>query len=227
MASEVDFFFDPVCPWAWLTSRWVVEVANQRPMQVNWRFISLWVVNADKDYATDFPPGYVEGHTRGLHLLRVAAAVRAEDGNDAVGRLYTELGRRIHRPGAGRMQLPEGGLAEALAAAGLPPEREQRYQDASLDAVVALETRLALDRAGNDVGTPVLTFAPPDGPSFFGPVISRVPRGAEALELWDAVATLAPFPGFAELKRSLREARQLEDFGPSLPTAEVGGVPLD
>jgi hypothetical protein len=210
MSATVDFFFDPVCPWAWITSRWVVEVGTQRELTVDWRFISLRLLNADKDYATHFPAGYTEGHTLGLRLLRVAAAARETEGNEAVGRLYTELGQRIHRPGAGLMDLPDGGVAAALAAAGLPAELAAAQDDPRYDAVVAEETELARDRAGRDIGTPVLTFGAPDGPSFFGPVISRVPRGPEAVELWDATERLAGFPGFAELKRALREPPQFD-----------------
>jgi hypothetical protein len=209
MTTAVDFFFDPVCPWAWITSRWVVEVGTRRELAVGWRFLSLRLLNADKDYATHFPAGYTEGHTLGLRLLRVAAAVREAEGNEAVGRLYTELGQRIHRPGAGLMDLPDGGLEEALAAAGLPAELAAAGDEERYDAVIAEETEQARDRAGRDVGTPVLTFAAPDGPSFFGPVISRVPRGAEAEQLWDATELMARFEGFAELKRSLREDPQL------------------
>ena len=93
---DVEFFWDPVCPWAWLTSRWVVEVAGQRDLRVDWRFISLRLLNADKDYERDFAPGYVAGHTSGLKLLRVAAAVRAGEGRDAMGDLYTRFGGDIH-----------------------------------------------------------------------------------------------------------------------------------
>ncbi|HEV7827106.1 MAG TPA: DsbA family protein [Mycobacteriales bacterium] len=205
MRTDVDFFFDPVCPFAWITSRWVVEVAERRELAVTWRFISLRLLNADKDYATHFPPGYTEGHTLGLRLLRVAAATREAAGNEAVGRLYTELGQRIHREGAGLMQLGEGGAEKALAAAGLPAELAAAADDERFDAVLTAETTLALDRAGPDVGTPIVTFGPPDGPSFFGPVLSRVPRGQDAVDLWDATERLARFPGFAELKRALRE----------------------
>ncbi|MCW2569493.1 MAG: hypothetical protein JWN54_3590 [Mycobacterium sp.] len=208
MTAAVDLFFDPVCPWAWITSRWVVEVATQRELKIGWRFVSLRLLNADKDYATHFPAGYTEGHTLGLRLLRVAAAAREAGGNEAVGRLYTELGQRIHRPGAGLMHLPEGGIEEALAAAGLPAELATAQDDARHDAVVAEETEQARERAGRDLGTPVLTFSAPDGPSFFGPVVSRVPRGREAVELWDATERLASFDGFAELKRALRETPQ-------------------
>lgn len=208
MPADVDFFFDPVCPWAWITSRWVVEVAAQRQLTVDWRFISLRLLNAERDYAVHFPPGYVEGHTLGLELLRVAAATRDVHGDAAVGRLYGELGQRIHRPDAGLMALPEDGLEAALQAAGLPDGLASARQDDAYDGVIGEETELARERAGRDVGTPVVTFGPPDGPSFFGPVISRVPRGQEARELWDATERLARFEGFTELKRALREAPQ-------------------
>jgi hypothetical protein len=103
------------------------------------------------------------------------------------------------------MQLGEGGAEKALAAAGLPAELAAAADDERFDAVLTAETTLALDRAGPDVGTPIVTFGPPDGPSFFGPVLSRVPRGQDAVDLWDATERLARFPGFAELKRALRE----------------------
>ena len=103
--SDVDFFFDPICPWAWITSRWAVEVAGLRQLEVDWRFISLRIVNEHRDYETEFPAGYPEIHGLGLRLLRVAAAAREEGGNAAVGALYSEFGRIIHsehrRPEAG------------------------------------------------------------------------------------------------------------------------------
>lgn len=207
--AEVDFFFDPVCPWAWLTSRWVAEVARQRDLTVNWRFIALRILNEDRDYATEFPPGYVEGHTRGLRLLRVAAAVREQAGPGAIGALYEAFGQIIHVEGAEAKLDDPAQVGAVLTALGLDPDLASAMDDDRYTPVVREETELALSRAGSDVGTPVLTFAPPDGPSFFGPVISRAPAGAEAAELWDAVEHLARFPGFAELKRSLREEPQL------------------
>src|SRR4028119_2498156 len=94
--ADVDFFWDPMCPWAWITSRWMVEVQEQRSMDVDWRFISLRVVNDAKDYDKDFPPRYPEVHGLGLKLLRVAAAVREQHGRDRLGALYTALGNRPH-----------------------------------------------------------------------------------------------------------------------------------
>lgn len=209
--DRLDFFFDPVCPFAWVTSRWVVRVADLRPLDVQWRFIALRMVNADRNYDTEFPAGYDALHTAGLHMLRVAAAVRDAEGNEAVGALYTALGVSLwdRDPEPGSMLRADAGtrqhVADALAAAGLDVGLADAVDDDGHDEVIAAETDLALSRAGRDVGTPILTFGPPDGPSFFGPVISRLPADADALALWDAVTTLARFDSFAEVKRSLRE----------------------
>ena len=141
-----------------MTSRWVVQVADQRPLDVQWRFISLRMVNADKDYGSDFPPGYEALHSAGLHLLRVAAAVREAEGNEAVGALYTALGESIwnHEPVPGSMLRPDAGTREhaasALAAAGLDESLAAAVDDESHDGRIAAETELALSRAGRDVG---------------------------------------------------------------------------
>lgn len=202
--ADVEFFFDPVCPWAWITSRFVTEVTSQKDLQVDWRFISLWMLNGERDYESEFPEGYVSSHTRGLKLLRVAAAVKAEEGNTAVANLYTAFGNKIHIE-KNATELDElKGVSEALKIAGINDSYASEMDNEARDKLLRDETDLVLTRAGNDVGTPVITFAPPDGPSFFGPVINRIPKGTEALELWDAIEKLAYFSGFAELKRSLR-----------------------
>jgi hypothetical protein len=206
--ARVEFFFDPICPWAWITSRFTEEVARQRDLEVTWRLICLRIVNEQRDYDRDFPPQYVNAHTGGMKALRVAAAVLEHEGNDAVGRYYAELGRRWHDDGGGRA-VREGdfsSVAEAVRAAGLPPERAEEVDDEALDAFLRAETEAALGRTGKDVGTPIITFSPgePDEASIFGPVISRVPRGEEALRIWDAVELLTRTPGFAELKRAQR-----------------------
>ena len=208
---DLEFFFDPVCPFAWITSRWVCEVADQRSLEVEWRFISLSILNADTDYSK-FPPAYPDLHRLGTSLLRVAAAARESGGNDAVAALYTAAGTRLHNEGVsfavfGGAPLPEGLIVDIVIAAGLDPSLAIAADDTSRDALLAEETELALSRAGRDVGTPIITFAPGTDQecSLFGPVISSIPRGAKALELWDAVETLARTPGFAEFKRSLRD----------------------
>ena len=210
--ADVDFFWDPVCPWAWITSRWAVEVAGQRSLDVRWRAISLRLINEHR-YDTDRElAGKKASHALGLGLLRVAAAVDADHGNDAVARVYTAFGTAIHIEGDREAITAAGprALAErVLSACDLPAEMAAAAEDGSWDASVRKDTETSLERTGGNVGTPVLTFAPPDGPSFFGPVISRVPRGTEAVELWDAVETLAHHPSFAELKRSTRERPQV------------------
>lgn len=216
---DVNFYFDPVCPFAWLTSKWVRIVAAQRDYSVDWRFISLRLLNANVDYAAHFPPNYEEGHTAGLRLLRVAARVRAEHGREAVGPLYEAIGGRIFDtsrdvdPLSASDQGARHMLEPLLQDAGLPIDLAQALDDQTLDNEIRAETEEALALTGRDVGTPILHFRPPDGTAFFGPVISRPPAPDEAVELWDHVVALAAFPGFAEIKRSLRERPQLASFG--------------
>jgi hypothetical protein len=221
-AADLHFYFDPVCPFAWITSKWVRSVVRQRSYSVDWRFISLRIVNRERDYATDFPPDYEHGHTAGLRLLRVAAAVRAEVGRAAVGDYYAAAGAALFdvaRPTKEERRadhLFRGTVEHArgiLAGAGLPQTLAGAVDDTSFDEVIVAETDEALSSTGRDVGTPIITFRPPDGPSFFGPVISAVPSDADAVALWDSVIYLATFPGFAELKRSLRERLRLRALG--------------
>lgn len=214
---DIEFFWDPVCPFAWITSRWVVKVAAQTGYRVDWRFISLRLINKHKDYATDFPPDYEFGHTAGLRMLRVAAAVRHELGREPLEPLVTAYGESHwdvpQGQGLGRrLSTPEHVVA-VLVQAGLPARFADSLDDTSWDAMLDAESELALSRTGRDVGTPIITFRPPDGLSFFGPVISRVPSDADAVPLWEAVTRLASFPGFAEMKRSLRERPQLAVLG--------------
>lgn len=217
MATDIDFFFDPVCPFAWVTSRWIDRVATLRGLDVEWRFISLRMVNRDRDYEKDFPPRYIDGHTRGLELLRVAAAAREAEGSGGVARLYSAYGaeiwdRRDGMQSALRIRGDEGSVEAVLAVAGLAPELATAIHEESWDEVIDTETELALARTGEGVGTPIITYGPPNGLSLFGPVISKVPDDAEALELWDAVQTLSRFSDFAELKRSQRSPLALESL---------------
>jgi 2-hydroxychromene-2-carboxylate isomerase len=227
--ADLRFYFDPVCPFCWMTSKWVRMVAARRGYRVDWRFIALRLVNARIDYDAHFPPEYEEGHTAGLRLLRMAARTRAEQGPAAVERLYEALGAQIFDgefvPDTAEDHGRRGTaafVAPVLAAAGLPANLADALDDPTWDAVVQAETDEALALAGRDVGTPILQFVPPDGPAFFGPVISRLPGQDEAEELWDHVVALARFPGFAELKRSLRELPQLRALG--VAEDEVGVV---
>ncbi len=208
MAADLDFFFDPVCPWAWITSRWVTNVSEQRHYEVDWRFISLWVLNEDntKEWYT---PQYRAGHYLGQQGLRIADAIRLDD-PAAVGRWYTAVGLALHvdaqRAEARADTL--GWYRSQLAANGFDEAYIDAADDESHDEYIRADTELALSRTGRDVGTPILTFHPgaDNEASFFGPVISKAPTGTEALELWDAVEKLATMSGMAELKRSNRVA---------------------
>jgi 2-hydroxychromene-2-carboxylate isomerase len=226
MTPEYDlhFYFDPVCPFAWMTSRWVRMVAAQRDYRVDWRFISLRILNANVDYATHFPEHYEDEHTAGLRLLRVFARVRSDHGRAAIEPLYSRIGARLFdtpRDGLSAADLGTPRLLEPLLRdAGLPVELAAGLDDAAVDDEVRTETEEALILTGRDVGTPILHFQPPGGTAFFGPVISRLPRPADAGPLWDHVIALAAFPGFAEIKRSLRERPQLASFG--VDTESVG-----
>jgi hypothetical protein len=221
--ADIHFYFDPVCPFAWMTSKWVRKVQAQRDYRVDWRFISLRLLNAHIDYDTHFPPEYEAGHTAGLRLLRMAARTRAEHGREAVGSLYATLGAEIFDreppPGARdeRTVREERGTREfvepVLERIGLPSTLADALDDPGWDPVVQAETDEALTLTGKDVGTPILHFEPPEGVAFFGPVISRLPSDEQAVELWDHVIALTRFPGFSELKRSLREQVQLRALG--------------
>jgi 2-hydroxychromene-2-carboxylate isomerase len=217
MTADLHFYFDPICPFAWMTSKWVRQVARQRAYEVDWRFISLRLVNADVDYDAHFPSDYEAGHTAGLRLLRVAARVRSMRGPGAVGPLYEAFGRSIfevdEQPGRVHRGTREF-VAPILAEIGLPSDLADALDDEDADEEIRAETAEALELTGKDVGTPILHFRPAEGGvAFFGPVISRLPSDEEAVELWEHVIALASFPGFAELKRSLRERPQLPAFG--------------
>ena len=208
--ADIEFFWDPICPFAWLTSRWVTDVAGQRDYEVDWRLICLSVLNEDSDYE-GFPEGYRELHHKGRRMLRVAQAVRDEHGAAAAGELYTAYGTTIWNPDADvRSTMGEvasdGHLKGALELAGLPGQLADRAEDESLDGALRDSTEEALSRTGRDVGTPIISFHHDGGTtSFFGPVVSQVPPSEEAVRLWDAVVTLAEWPSFAELKRSKRD----------------------
>jgi 2-hydroxychromene-2-carboxylate isomerase len=224
--ADINFYFDPLCPFAWMTSKWVRIVTAQRDYTVDWRFISLRMINAHIDYDAHFPAGYEAGHTAGLRLLRVAAKVRADHGRAAVGPLYAAIGARAFdtAPEAEHDDPAFRGtrafVESALDEAGLPADLAEALEDESFDAELRAETDEALALTGKDVGTPIIHFQPPAGVAFFGPVISRLPSEADAGQLWDHVVGLASFPGFAELKRSLREQPQLASFG--VTTEQVG-----
>ena len=205
--ADLEFFLDPLCPWAWITSRWVVEVQQLREYDVNWRFICLKMIN---EHRTEewYTPEYRASHMAGLYGLRVADQVRLEHGNEQVGAVYTALGEAIHLHGM-KQEIstePVATMQGLLKSIGLPPGLADAALDESHDAYIRADTDLAFERAGKDVGTPIITFHPGQAneSSFFGPVIASIPRGDAALRLWDAVEIVATTSGMAELKRSNR-----------------------
>jgi len=211
--ADLHFYFDPMCPWAYLTSRWVVEVQQQRGYDVSWKFISLFMINNDRGYS-EGNKQHQDGHLAGLQALRVASAARASAGNEAVAAVYSAFGQAIHvakRRPATAIEMKEFART-VLTEAGLNSQWADSATDELHDEVIRYETTRALELTGKDVGTPILVFNPdkPNHASFFGPVISAIPRGPEAIRLWDAVETLATTSGMAELKRSLRSAPKFD-----------------
>ena len=203
--DTLDFFFDPICPWAWIASRWIQGLADQGLVKVNWRFISLKILNSTQNYALDFPAGYSESHGLGHSLLRIAAASREHGGNDAVERFYTVFGTELHENLAREEFINGKSMQDVASRAKLDFDFEAARDDANYDLIIGAETELALSRAGREVGTPIITFGPPDGPSLFGPVMSSIPTGQDSIDLYHAYRTLARREDFYELKRSVRK----------------------
>lgn len=221
-ARHVEFFFDPVCPFCWQTSKWFRQVLRQTDVTAHWRFISLAILNENEDDAVH------DSHVVGTKLLRVAAAAREAHGEEVVGPLYEAMGTRLWESAPDVDGPVEGDafwdavsdhqqgvvdqLPEILVEVGLPTSLADASDDERFDKELRASTDEAMERTGGDVGTPILSFDPPDGPAFFGPVISTTPSDEEAVELWDAVTTLAQWPSFAEIKRSLRDPIDNELF---------------
>lgn len=204
---DIEFFFDPGCPFAWQTSVWMRRVAQRRGVRVGWRFISLQFANEGRE----MPPALAQSQVRSHRYLRICAAARQRYGNETVGALYRGWGERfwyVKGEGDFAARLEEGARhadpVEILRSLELPSDLLDAADDTSWDAVIRAETDEAFRRTGPDVGTPIITYDPPDGSSLFGPVLSDVPDGDEAVAIFDALRTLARFPGFSELKRSKR-----------------------
>jgi 2-hydroxychromene-2-carboxylate isomerase len=191
--TRVDFWFDPICPWAWITSRWMHEVEKVRPVKTVWHVMSLSVLNEDKE---DLPERYREGLRSAWGPVRVLIAAEQAHGPEVLGPLYTALGTRFHHEKAPRDRET---ISAALAEVGLPAGLADAMDSTDYDAAVRASHAEGIDRVGYDVGTPVISV---NGTSVFGPVVSPIPRGEAAARLWDGMLLIAGTDGFFELKRS-------------------------
>ena len=191
--TEVDFWFDPLCPWAWITSRWMLEVEKLRPVHVRWHVMSLAVLNENNE---SMPENYKELMRQAWGPVRVAIAAEQKLGPDVLGPLYTALGTRFHEAKAERNR---DTVEAALAEAGLPAELADAMDSTEYDDAVRASHAEGIERVGYDVGTPIISVL---GTSVFGPVVSPIPRGEAAAKLWDGVLLIAGTDGFFELKRS-------------------------
>jgi 2-hydroxychromene-2-carboxylate isomerase len=190
--TPVDFWFDPRCPWAWITSRWILEVEKLRPIEVRWHVMSLSVLNEGRD----MPEKYKKSMEEAWGPVRVCIAAREKYGPEVLGRLYTELGARFHND---KTPLSRETIQDALEAAGLDRALVDAADTDEYDAALRASHTDGMDRVGYEVGTPVISV---EGASFFGPVVSPIPRGEAAAKLWDGVRLVAGTDGFFELKRS-------------------------
>lgn len=194
--DRVDFYWDPICPWCWITSRWMVDVGRQKQIHVNWKLFSLRKINEDRD----IPEHFKILHQMGLRALRVAAAVSKEYGNDGLARLYTVMGTRYHHD---KEDIDEPDiLEEILKSCGFPAQLADAVDEEVLDKIISADMDQAVAKAGKDVGVPLIVLDDGEGPGFFGPVFSPAPTGKAAVALWDAIIVAGRTPGFFELKRT-------------------------
>jgi len=194
--EDMQFYFDPLCPWAWIASRWMLEVEKVRPVRVDWRIMSLAYLNLVQHQGEGLSEDYVERMSRAWGPVRVCAAAAADAGPGILGPLYTAIGTRFHNQG--RRDDPAV-IPEALEEAGLPAWLVDAAETSEFDDAIKKSHHEAFDEVGLDVGTPVVRIR---GKALFGPVITPAPKGEAAGELWDGLVLVSRAEGFFELKRS-------------------------
>lgn len=192
MTTNADFWFDPACPFAWISSRWILEVEKVRDINVTWHIMSLAYLNEDKD----IPQEYRDFLKDAWQPVRVCMAVEQQFGQEKLAEVYTALGTRRHLE---KKDFTREVIEDALASVGLPTELADAMDDTSYDEAIKKSHHLGMDQVGNEVGTPTIAF---EGQAFFGPVITKAPKGEEAGRLWDGFVLVTSYPYVYELKRA-------------------------
>ncbi|HZP54924.1 MAG TPA: DsbA family protein [Actinocrinis sp.] len=190
--AVADFWFDPLCPWAWIASRWMLEVEKVRPVDVRWHVMSLAYLNQDRD----LPENYRKMMDTAWGPVRVCIAAEQAHGSEALLPLYNALGERRHHQ---KQEFTREVIVAALEEAGLPAELADAAESTEYDEALKASHHQGMDQVGYEVGTPVISV---NGVAFFGPVVSPIPRGQDAAKLWDGVLAVAGTDGFFELKRT-------------------------
>ncbi|MFD5974047.1 MULTISPECIES: mycothiol-dependent nitroreductase Rv2466c family protein [Streptomyces] len=198
--TPADFWFDPLCPWAWMTSRWILEVEKVRDIEVRWHVMSLAVLNEDK--LDELPEEYRDMlENKAWGPVRVVIAAQQLHGDDVVGPLYTALGTRFHNNGEGPTR---EAIVGALKDIGLPEDLVEYADKDTYDTELRASHKEGIEKVGQEVGTPVIAVPGADGEqvAFFGPVVTPAPKGEDAAKLWDGTLLVASIPGFYEIKRT-------------------------